>query len=59
MNKRTRSILVEALEYCDREDKSTDFMIQFLMDKSGVDHDTVMHFLDEYNMIRCDSHDNG
>lgn len=34
-----------AWAYCDHHDKSTEFMIQFMQDLAGVDHDTVMDFL--------------
>lgn len=30
---------------CDYEDKSTEYMIQFMQDTVGVDHDCVMNYL--------------
>ena len=38
-----------AWAYCDREDKSTEFMLQFLQDETKLDLDTVLAFLAEDN----------
>ncbi len=40
-------IINSAIEYCDDNDKSTEFMIQYIQDVSGLDHDTVLGFLIE------------
>lgn len=45
MNAATRAKLKDAQDYCDANDKSTGFMIQFTMDSVGVSHDCVMNFL--------------
>lgn len=45
MDSQTETRLMEAMEYCEKEDKSTEFMIQYMMDYAGVDHDCVMGFL--------------
>tara|TARA_Y100000310_G_C20672131_1_gene810849 strand:- start:1177 stop:1335 length:159 start_codon:yes stop_codon:yes gene_type:complete len=47
MKESTRAKLIEAQEYCDKEEKSTEFMIQYMQDFAGVDHDCVMNFLME------------
>lgn len=39
--------LIEAMNYCDENDKSTMHMIQLMQDHAGVSHDKVMSFLRE------------
>jgi len=41
----TRNRLLAAWQYCDDEDKSTEFMLQFMQDNAGVDLDCVLNFL--------------
>ncbi len=43
----TRALLEIAQGYCDDEDKSTEFMIEYMQDVAGTDFDTVMSFLKE------------
>lgn len=45
INSMTETRLMEAMEYCEREDKSTAFMIQYMMDYSGATRKDVMEFL--------------
>lgn len=45
MKSETKNKLFEAWAYCDEEDKSTEFMIQYMQDYAGVDHNCVMTFL--------------
>jgi len=45
MNKATEQILLDAWDYCNKEDKSTEFMIQYMQDVADVDFDTVIEFL--------------
>lgn len=47
MTNAQRELLIEAQEYCDEMDKSTEFMIQFMQDVSGCDFDEVMEFLQQ------------
>lgn len=47
-------LMVDAWNYCDREDKSTEFMLQYIGDMSNVDFDTVMDFLQMYERIEFD-----
>ena len=47
MNPETKLKLIEAQKYCDDEDKSTPFMIQYMQDFAGVDFDCVMKFLQQ------------
>jgi hypothetical protein len=46
-----RTLMKMAQEWCDSHDKSTEFMIQYMQDFAGVDHDTVMEFLQEKSII--------
>jgi hypothetical protein len=43
----TRELLQEAQQYCEDNDKSTEFMIQYMQDVADVDLDCVMNFLIE------------
>ena len=45
MNLTTRFLLLEAWQYCDDEDKSTEFMLQYMQDHANVDFDCVMAFI--------------
>ena len=49
MKKQTKAKLLEAYEICDNEDRSTEYMIQFMMDFANVDHDCVMSYLLKYH----------
>ncbi len=39
--------LIDAWDYCDTNDKSTEFMLQYMQDMGKVDLDTVLWFLKE------------
>ena len=43
----TRNRLLAAWQYCDDEDKSTEFMLQFMMDNAKVDMDCVINFMEK------------
>lgn len=45
MKKETKAKLRMAQIYCDDEDKSTEFMLQYMQDVAGVDLDCVLKFL--------------
>lgn len=41
-----KKVLLEAAQnYCDDNDKSTEFMIQYMQDYADVSHDVVMQYL--------------
>lgn len=42
-----RGLLLEAKEWCDDNDKSIEFMIQYMQDFSGCTHDQVIEWLTE------------
>lgn len=46
MTKKTKDLLTEAYNYCDENDKSTEFMLQYMQDFANVDLDTVLDFID-------------
>ncbi len=46
MKKETKNKLMEAWAYCNENDKSTAFMMQYMQDVAGVDHDYVLNFLE-------------
>ncbi len=44
--KKSKGVLMqEAMDWCDTEDKSTEFMIQYMQDYARVNFDEVMNFL--------------
>lgn len=45
MKKITKLKLVEAWNWCDSEDKSTEFMFQYMADTAGVDYDVAVGFV--------------
>jgi hypothetical protein len=45
MHYMTKLKLAAVHQWCDVEDKSTEFMIQFMQDACKVDHDCVMNYL--------------
>ena len=47
MTEITKQKLKIAQEYCDENDKSTEFMLEFMQDYANVDLDCVMNFLEE------------
>jgi len=47
MKPETRDALMDAWQYCDIEDKSTEFMIQFMQDRAKVNLDCVISFMEK------------
>jgi hypothetical protein len=45
MKESTEKMLEIAQEYCDQEDKSTEFMIAYMADFADVDEETVIEYL--------------
>lgn len=45
MKETTREKLFEAWAYCDENDKSTEFMLQYMQDVAGVDLGCVINFI--------------
>jgi hypothetical protein len=43
----TKDKLFEAWQYCDDEDKSTEFMFEYMQDFAGVNLDCVINFLEK------------
>jgi len=41
----TKQKLLTAWQYCDDNDKSTEFMLQYMQDFAGVDLDCVISFM--------------
>lgn len=48
MKEQTKACLEMAMDYCDENDKSTEFMLQYMQDVCGVDLDCVINFLEEH-----------
>lgn len=49
MKAETKAKLLEAWQYCDDNDKSTEFMLQYMQDVAGVDLDCVINFIQKYS----------
>jgi len=48
MKDATKQKLAIAQQYCDEEDKSTEFMLAYMQDLAGVDLDCVLGYLGKY-----------
>ena len=46
MKKKTKALLDEAKKYCDDNDKSTEFMIEYMQDVANVDLVCVLNYLE-------------
>ena len=45
MKAKTKELLKQAKEICDKEDRSTAYTIQFMQDYANVDFDCVMEYI--------------
>jgi hypothetical protein len=45
MKETTKAKLKEAQDFCDENDKSTEFMLEYMQDYAGVNLDCVMKYL--------------
>lgn len=45
MTKAQKELILEAWAYCDEEDKSTEFMLAYMSDVSGVDYEEVVDYI--------------
>lgn len=45
MKKETKLKLLEAWQQCDEQDKSTEYMLEYMQDYAGVDLDCVINFI--------------
>lgn len=52
MKEATRALLKEAQDYCDENDKSTEFMLEYMQDVAHVDLDCVLAFLEKNNTAK-------
>lgn len=50
MQQKTRILLQDAMDQCDENNKSTEFMLLYMQDYAGVNLDCVLNFL----MEKCD-----
>lgn len=54
LSKKQKNALFTVWDYCDDEDKSTEYMIAIMMDVSGLDYDEVVDFMIEAEDERDD-----
>jgi hypothetical protein len=47
MKAETKIKLLEAWQYCDENEKSTEFMLQYMQDVANVDLDCVVNFIEK------------
>ena len=55
MKTATKELLTEAWQYCDENDKSSEFMLQYMQDAANVNLDCVINFLrkwDSWNNVK-------
>lgn len=41
-----KEVLMDAWDWCDDKDKSTEFMLQYMADMAGVEYDDVVLFIE-------------
>jgi len=46
-----KNLIIEAKKWCDDNDKSTEFMLQYISDVAEIDYDKVVEFLISNNDI--------
>lgn len=49
MRAETKSKLLAAWQYCEDNDKSTEFMLEYMQDVANVDLDCVINFIKKLN----------
>lgn len=49
MTQATKTALITAWNWCDIQDKSTEFMFVYMSDISGLDYEKVVEFVIEHN----------
>lgn len=47
MKTATEKILLDAWNYCDEHDKSTEFMLEYMQDEANVSLECVMNFIEK------------
>lgn len=47
-------LLVDAWNYCDAKDKSTEFMLSYMADVANMDYDDVVDFVMNYTRTKKD-----
>jgi lipopolysaccharide biosynthesis regulator YciM len=47
MKTKTKNKLLEAWQYCDKNEKSTEFMLQYMQDVADVDLECVLTFIEK------------
>jgi hypothetical protein len=48
MKETTKILLEDAMDYCEKHDKSTEFMLEYMQSVAKVDLDTVINYLTKY-----------
>lgn len=45
MTQEQKQLILEAWDYCDEEDKSTEFMLTYMSDVSGIDYEDIIEYI--------------
>jgi hypothetical protein len=55
MKESTKQILLDAWDWCDDEDKSTEFMLQYMSDVANIEYESVVDYIasNESNLDRA------
>ena len=54
MTELEKTMLIRAWNWCDEEDKSTEFMLQYMSDTAQVDYDVVVEFVVSHERTKED-----
>ena len=57
MTKETKGLLDRAYKYCNENNKSTAFMLEFMQDFANVDLDCVLNFLEKEGIFKIIKND--
>lgn len=51
MTKKQKDLAIEAKEWCDDNDKSTEYTLQFIADSAQIEYDEAVDFLIDQNAV--------
>lgn len=55
MTKAQEALAIQAQKWCDENEKSTEFMLQYISDLAEIEYDAVIEFLQKRNASQKES----